>query len=471
MSDFGLSPAEMQDAINLERLYKMTNGVKCDSCQKTPVTHCDTKKWVFVCANCSKQSTSKRNIGEDRFEEEDLDRLEAKYGNSPPPKKTVSKPAVIKKPPKEEKVVVKEKKKKPKKREPSVSSSDDSLPPPRSRSQPKKRRSSFEDVGPWQDNFASFNEPPQMSNMNSMPGMVGQMQQQQNNMARSQSGFGSNNMGGMNQNNMMGQQMGQQSMGQNNMMNSMAPGMQNNMQNGMTNGMGNMQNPMQQQGQMNAMPMTSGMQMPGMMMPNGMQGQNMQKNMAMNPSMQNGFSQSAPFSSSLPYGNPGMSQSMAGLPQMGMGQFNSVSPSYASYNPASAMPSVSQFNSVDNYSASPLQNIQSTTALLQQQSALLELISQQKLVALQQQLSGGPVRSSPGNPWAYATNTGFNYPNSTYATGTMTPPGYQRPLASQSMMSVGYGHPMLTRSASLGAGSLNPNFMTLENAQNAEWWN
>lgn len=80
--ELGLSNREYEEALVLERLFKLVKKNPCSTCLLKKPTHVDLDRFELLCSTCSKRCSSKVQIGKGLISMSDLDRLESMYGKS-----------------------------------------------------------------------------------------------------------------------------------------------------------------------------------------------------------------------------------------------------------------------------------------------------------------------------------------------------------------------------------------------------
>ncbi|UKK01334.1 hypothetical protein MACK_002147 [Theileria orientalis] len=80
--DLGISSKEYEEALLLERLFKLVKKNPCSTCLLKKPTHVDLDRFDLVCTNCSKRCSSKIQIGKGVISMADLERLESIYDKS-----------------------------------------------------------------------------------------------------------------------------------------------------------------------------------------------------------------------------------------------------------------------------------------------------------------------------------------------------------------------------------------------------
>eukprot|EP00388_Colpodella_angusta_P014243 GDKJ01035624.1.p1 GENE.GDKJ01035624.1~~GDKJ01035624.1.p1 ORF type:complete len:428 (+),score=127.02 GDKJ01035624.1:27-1310(+) len=96
MADFGLTEEELQDAMNMEKVFawKKSND-KCCRCGNSGTTHVDPQKYMFSCSSCASTHGGTR-IGSESFGTVEMQELEKNYGKGAAKKSNPS-PAPAKK--------------------------------------------------------------------------------------------------------------------------------------------------------------------------------------------------------------------------------------------------------------------------------------------------------------------------------------------------------------------------------------
>ncbi|PFH33520.1 hypothetical protein BESB_077370 [Besnoitia besnoiti] len=82
-ADVGLSKEEYEDAVNLEKLYFLSNkNDRCANCGRGGVSAVDVSRYEFLCSSCCSGKSSVKKIGEDRFSSFEVNKLYARFDRS-----------------------------------------------------------------------------------------------------------------------------------------------------------------------------------------------------------------------------------------------------------------------------------------------------------------------------------------------------------------------------------------------------
>eukprot|EP00915_Cephaloidophora_sp_WS-2016_P009323 GHVH01013298.1.p1 GENE.GHVH01013298.1~~GHVH01013298.1.p1 ORF type:complete len:225 (+),score=35.25 GHVH01013298.1:196-870(+) len=77
--ELGLSTAEFEAALNLERMYSLVNKSSCSECGSTPVTHANTSNWKLLCNKCGKNNQpNAKKISITNFKSKEVEKFENK---------------------------------------------------------------------------------------------------------------------------------------------------------------------------------------------------------------------------------------------------------------------------------------------------------------------------------------------------------------------------------------------------------
>ncbi|XP_955014.1 uncharacterized protein TA03960 [Theileria annulata] len=80
--DLGISSKEYEEALLLERLFRLVKKNPCSTCLLKKPTHVDLDRYDLLCTTCSKRCSSKVQIGKGLISMSDLERLESIYDKS-----------------------------------------------------------------------------------------------------------------------------------------------------------------------------------------------------------------------------------------------------------------------------------------------------------------------------------------------------------------------------------------------------
>jgi len=79
--DLGMSQAEFEDAMNLEKMYMLVSKTDCNECGKTPVTYAKIGSWELLCNDCGK-SNSASKIATTHFKTHEVNSFEKAINGS-----------------------------------------------------------------------------------------------------------------------------------------------------------------------------------------------------------------------------------------------------------------------------------------------------------------------------------------------------------------------------------------------------